>query len=120
MRLASLSPRWVVGNYRDESNMEWQPGDCGPGHPARNGMGISFECPIHGDGHRLVVCFSNPVDGGPPVQEGKLWQRTGNTFDTLTLTPSVDASHYLHLSCNGSEHGTTCWHGHVSDGNVTP
>jgi hypothetical protein len=73
------------------------------------------------------VAFANPLDGGAPIGLGKmrplleavqsagmtgvvtvppgfLWQRSGSTFDDLTLSPSVDAS--------GSGH----WHGWVQAG----
>jgi hypothetical protein len=45
------------------------------------------------------------VDGGAPHGGlGHLWQRTGNTFETLTLTPSIDAS--------------PDWHGYVTSGQI--
>lgn len=87
MRLSELEPRW------------WSDGE------SRHGMGISFLCP-HCRTEMLSVAFANPIDGGAPYElpTAKLWQRTGDTFDTLTLSPSVDASHYGH------------WHGHVTNG----
>ena len=36
-----------------------------------------------------------------------LWKRTGENFETLTLTPSVDASAEGH------------WHGFITNGNIT-
>lgn len=83
----------------------------------RHGMGLSFLCPVHRD-HRLVVMFANPIDGLPAAtpEEGHYqWQRTGETFETLTLGPSIDAS--------GSTHGngaieTPCWHGYITSGEV--
>ena len=61
------------------------------GSGSRAGLGITFECPVHHD-HRLAVPFANPLDGGPgEVEPGKpAWKRTGDTIQTLTLTPSVD------------------------------
>jgi hypothetical protein len=41
-------------------------------------------------------------------QPMKRWHRSGETFETLTLTPSIDTS----------EHGH--WHGNVTDGEVSP
>jgi hypothetical protein len=41
------------------------------------------------------------------VPPGILWRREGDTFDTLTLSPSVDASPSGH------------WHGFVRNGEVT-
>jgi Spy/CpxP family protein refolding chaperone len=36
-----------------------------------------------------------------------LWHREGTTFEDLSLTPSIDASHFGH------------WHGFVTRGEVT-
>lgn len=113
MRLTDLDPRW------------W-----GDGTERR--LGVSFACPhchLTPQPVRLGIAFANPQDGGPPspvvtrtmpreirdhlherrtfdVPPGCLWQRTGETFDTLTLTPSVDASASGH------------WHGFVTAGDI--
>jgi hypothetical protein len=103
MRLTDLDPHWLT---------------CAPG---RSGMGISFECPRCRD-QRLGVWFKNPLDGGPPAppEEGPKprWVRTGDTFETLTLTPSIDAS-----CCTGCVLGpdgkpTGHWHGYITDGSI--
>jgi hypothetical protein len=52
------------------------------------------------------VPFANPIGPGPHVNE-KGWRRTGDTFDTLTLTPSI-----LRIGGCG-------WHGFVTNGEVT-
>ena len=69
------------------------------------------------------VAFANPLDGGPALPPdtdpitGQLvhkarWQRTGETFETLTLSPSIDAS--------AQDHGThKGWHGHCQNGVLT-
>lgn len=71
-------------------------------------MGITFDCP-HCRNTRLYVFFDRPIDGGAPADypEAKLWQRTGETFETLTLHPSIDAS------------ATGHWHGFIQNGIVT-
>lgn len=116
MRLTELNPRWcsVAG---------------------RSGQGVTFDCP-HCRKARLCVFFANPLDGGTPlpcwkdtgvahpvldlyfaehdasppgfevVPPGYLWQRSGETFESLTLTPSVDASASGH------------WHGFITAGEV--
>lgn len=95
MRLVELDPSWIsTGN-------------------GRRGMGVIFLCPHCRD--EYVGCwFRNPLDGGPPYAEPRhdgspepLWAREGETFDTLTLTPSIDVSHRGH------------WHGFVTGGVVT-
>lgn len=108
MKLTDLSPRWFdvpgVGTDKD---------------------GVTFLCP-HCNTTRLAVQFANPVGTTPKppmslddklrhvhdlgtfdVPPGYLWQRTGETFETLTLSPSVDASASGH------------WHGFVANGEVT-
>ena len=64
-------------------------------------VGVKFGCP-----HctcTLAVAFENPPDGGPAAvnlvlgeNAGKRWQRTGETLETLTLHPSVDAEGHWH------------------------
>jgi hypothetical protein len=103
VRLTELNPRW------------WNTGGD------RSGMGVSFDCP-HCRTTRIGVAFANPIDGGAPshlraievmpvvasaVPPGIAWQRTGETFETLTLSPSVDTSNSGH------------WHGWVRAGEVT-
>jgi hypothetical protein len=108
MRLADLHPRWI--------------GDHDAPPDAKQGVG--FECP-HCRSVRLCVWFANPICPNPPVDpaaanlrqatHGHLadhhmgdqhWQRTGDTFETLTLSPSIDCSRFGH------------WHGHVQDGAI--
>lgn len=112
MRLGDLDPQWFA-------------------EPARRGQGVSFWCP-HCAGNpgvvRLAVAFSNPLDGGDPVSlsprklwpllnvrpegvrgvvtvaPGTLWNRAGDGFDRLTVSPSVDASRSGH------------WHGFIETG----
>lgn len=98
MRLTELDPRWIR---------------AGEG---RTGMGVAFECPVHGGRCGMLgVWFVNPIDGGSPaepsIEPTFRWQRTGDTFDTLTLTPSVDAS-------QNKYHDTPCWHGFITNGEI--
>ncbi|MGA2412069.1 MAG: DUF6527 family protein [Candidatus Binataceae bacterium] len=93
MKLIELDPRWTASS------------------PDRSGVGMTFDCPFHHDGHeplrvgcRIGVRFKNPVDGGAPYHEGPLWERQGDTFETLTLKPSIAA--------------TGCWHGFITNGEV--
>lgn len=78
-RLTDFAPRWINA------------GD-------RKGVGVSFECMTGHCGGRIRVLFANPLDGGPPLADDEQhgggpyrWHRTGETFDTLSLSPSVDA-----------------------------
>jgi hypothetical protein len=97
IRLRDLDPRWTCDTY------------------GRHGQGISFECPIHRE-HRLAVAFANPIDGGGKMDGPKYWWvRMGETFDDLTLGPSIDAS----ANKEGHEIKTPCWHGFIRNGEVT-
>lgn len=105
MRLTELEPRW------------WGDGD-------RHHLGITFLCP-HCQVVRLGIAFSNPPDGAQAhslettslmwhvhqartfdVPPGCLWHRTGDDFETMSVTPSVDASKSGH------------WHGHIANGEI--
>jgi hypothetical protein len=108
MTLTELKPRWFAER-------------------GRRGQGLTFLCP-HCKQVRLGVAFANPLDGKLPDPKtgtgrwiirhvhytrkfdvppgGLFWTRTGTTFKTLTLTPSVDASASGH------------WHGFITNGVV--
>jgi hypothetical protein len=68
--------------------------DCNPKWGVRDGLQryIRFDCP---EGHKdcfHVVPFTPALDGTvvtSPQQNGAIWERWGNTFETLTLTPSI-------------------------------
>ena len=97
MKLLDLQPHWV---------------GLAPGHA----IGITFLCP-HCQKIRLGVAFDVPIGGelldtfiGPRLVTDSLkkWHRTGETFETLCLTPSIDASQFEH------------WHGYITNGEVLP
>lgn len=73
-RLSDCDPRWVVtGGSSDR-------------------CGVSFACPEGHEGCRHVIPFTPALDGSPAAgwqQNGAVWQRTGDTFETLTLSPSI-------------------------------
>lgn len=89
-------------------------------------MGISFDCPLHGDspscqaGGRIAVPFANPIDGGPHASRGgghnrdQFWTRSGDTWDSMTLAPSID----VQLSVPGLADKHSHWHGFVRNGSV--
>ncbi len=80
--------------------------------PERKRIGLMYDCPC-GCGDRRYVPFANPIDGGPCVEnsKGASWQRTGDDFETLTLSPSI-----RHVPLND---GDCSWHGWIRDGKVT-
>lgn len=102
MKLTDLNPNWVDAGGAGISDKDGNP------VPERHGVGLSFDCPCGCDSH-CYVDLENPLDGGPTYgQDGHTWKRTGDTFETLTLTPSIQRV------------GGCKWHGHITNGEVTP
>lgn len=98
MKLTDLDPSWVGAGGEGVRDKDGQP------VPRRKGVGITFDCPC-GCTRGRYVPFTNPLDGGPPYNDGHAtWQRTGDTFETLTLTPSIQMI------------GECGWHGFITDG----
>lgn len=94
MRLTELEPRWVSTRHSPDL------------------VGVTFRCP-HCREQRIGVLFVEEIDrDGLPnavhwADQQKKWHREGDTFETLTLSPSID--------CSASGH----WHGFVRVGEVT-
>lgn len=100
MRLTDLNP-WWVGSGGEGVTMHGQP------VPRREAVAISFDCPC-GCGSPLAVYIANPIDGGPTAlnDSAHCWQRTGETFENLSLTPSLQRV------------GGCGWHGFVTNGEI--
>lgn len=85
-------------------------------------IGVQFRCPGCRR-ERIVVPFAAPVGGLPDPSlnvRGVLWRHTGETLETLTLSPSVDFSHVI-SSDEPPYNPTRCgWHGWVRDGEAVP
>jgi hypothetical protein len=83
VRLVDLEPKWIDRN-------------------GRTGLGVIFNCMIGHCCGRIRIYFTNPLDGGPawPVddQNSHRWTRTGDSFETLSMTPSVNADVCGHLT----------------------
>ncbi|MDE2104488.1 MAG: hypothetical protein KGL39_45050 [Patescibacteria group bacterium] len=88
MKLTELEPRWV-GLHLWSSDDKFY-------------IGVSFMSPLK-TGQRIAVLFEPPIDpsglaaryGWPSrmIPDVQHWQRpSGETFETLTLTPSIDFS----------------------------
>lgn len=118
MKLTDLNPHWVGAGGVGIYNADGSPA------PRRHGIGLSFDCPCadcaakrvgnSDDDYQLrqFVAFTNPIDGGAMFEPKHAhWQRAGETFDTLTLTPSIHSM---------KEKGGCGWHGFITDGVVTP
>jgi len=96
VKLIDLRPKWAI-------DADIIVGGQNVHNEHRKGMAVSFDCP-HCREVRLCVFFKNPIDGDLPSDDGLLWQRTGETFETLSLSPSVDVSAHGH------------WHGFITNG----
>jgi hypothetical protein len=100
MKLIDLNPKWFGAGGEGITSADGSPA------PERHGVGIMFDCPCGCD-VRAFVPFSNPVDGSKPCRtDPHQWLRDGDTFESLTLSPSI---HRV---------GGCGWHGFVRDGKV--
>lgn len=99
MKLTELNPSFVGSGGPGITDSKGGP------VPRRDGVGLSCDCPC-GCGEPLYVAFDIPLDGkGPPLNARQpLWGRQGDTFEDLTLTPSIQRM-------DGCK-----WHGHLRDG----
>lgn len=72
---------------------------------------MTFTCPCGAcdEFHDCYIPFTNPLDGGLPYDGHPTWQRTGDTFETLTLTPSI---------LRNPTKGGCGWHGYITNGEV--
>lgn len=98
VKLTELEPRWI---------------QMGKDFGFHCLIGISFLCPCCRK-QRLAVMFKEHIDPENnawriPWQwpEGKTWARQGNSFETLSLSPSIDASASGH------------WHGFITNGELS-
>ena len=112
MRLTDLSPKWVTLENWVASDRPFYIGltfycpHCSPDLPAhgptarRQRMAVKFWPPI--DPTNVQATFVVPL-----IKMGTEWARvSGESFDTLTLHPSVDVSTYAH------------WHGSIKNGEI--
>ena len=83
MKLIDLNPWFVDAGGSGITDAEGNP----VSH--RIGVGLSCDCPCGCDSE-LFVHFSNPLDNGlSTVSANSSWNRTGESFDDLTLHPSI-------------------------------
>lgn len=100
--LIDLNPGWVGAGGEGVTNAK-----TGEPVPRREGVGVSFDCPCGCD-RPAFIPFENPLDGGEPHGTGDHWKRTGDTFETLTLRPSILRVKVVEANCE--------WHGFLTDG----
>lgn len=82
------------------------------GDTIQGAQALWMYCPC-GEGHHILVPFADrqlPPEFGPMARDGKShprWQVSGDSLENLTLTPSVDVG------------TTSCWHGYITNGEVS-
>ncbi len=107
MKLTELNPRWIVSGDRR--------------------VGLTFDCPHcfsipdiqDTDIAKIGVYFKNPIGGGLPIETKYLWNRKGDTFETMTLSPSVNASKAGQPLETITIRGKGHWHGWITNGEIT-
>ena len=77
----------------------------------RERIGVTMLCPC-GCKNILFVPFANPEDGKPPYDADTPgrphWTRTGDSLETLSLTPSIQRHKINGEGCE--------WHGYITNG----
>lgn len=89
-RLVDCDPRWIMridpGRIEPiDSASRWVEGAYPP-------CGIGFACPEGHEDCRHSIPFTPALDGTPAASwyaSGAIWQRSGDAFETLTLSPSI-------------------------------
>lgn len=71
-RLVDCNPSWVE-NYSAAGQTD----------------AVMFECPEGHSDCKHVIPFTPALDGTPTVKYGAQWQRSGEAFESLTLSPSI-------------------------------
>ena len=100
MRLVDLNPRWMTNEGRVVGVTFDCPGACCAA--LRSIKDTEGESPLVKS--RACVPFRIGLDGAPTPWGDKGWERDGDTFETLTLRPSVWISPPQH------------WHGFIHSG----
>ena len=92
MRQARLHPQRAMGGRMSARRTRLV--DCNPRWAVRDGVtcGVGFDCPEGHEGCAHTIPFTPALDGSPAASwysSGAVWQRTGDTFETLSLSPSI-------------------------------
>ena len=106
MKLTELKPKWLGAGFNSLKCDDVKVGitfDC-PHCNTR--LGIFFKPFIDELGTSIAWCLPDAPDPNTGEStKNKFWERTGDSFESLTLNPSIDVK----------EH----WHGHIINGEVT-
>ena len=105
MFLTDLDPNFV-GYGGEGISRRLEDGTSEP-IPYRAGVAISFNCPCGKCSERVILNFKNPISGGDTISPHQpCWQRTGDNFEVMSLTPSIQRL------------GKCRWHGYLTDGEL--
>lgn len=99
MKLTELNPEWLSNGGEGVTDGQ------GNSVEYREKVGISFDCPC-GCKRPCTIIFSNPIDGKGPIKSSTYWTRTNETFENLSLSPSIKRII------------PDCWHGYITNGEV--
>lgn len=106
-RLIDCNPRWISGRYNTSSTADYT-------------NGVHFDCPEGHEGCSHMIPFTPALDGTPAASfypSGTQWQQTGDTFETLTLTPSILMRPTV--TTEGRVIDPCAFHGFVTNGEIT-
>jgi hypothetical protein len=115
MKLTDFNPRWISSGGEGIFDKDNNP------IPEREGIGIMFNCPCGNNDYcsDIFIPFENPLYNNKPIEYKKLWKRKGDTFETLTLTPSIlriktwtDKDGKIH------DYHNCGWHGFITNGEI--
>lgn len=105
MKLTELNPRFVISGGEGITD-----GKTGKPVPLQEEVGLSFDCPC-GCGDRAFVTFSKDKNGQPTRGNSPKWERTGDSFENLTLRPSIQRHKVEDSGCD--------WHGYITNGETS-
>lgn len=103
LKLTELNPEWLGRGGEGVYDKDHNPISY------THGAGISFDCPC-GCEKKIAIMFNNPLDGKRFSNRNAYWDRSGDTFETLTLSPSI-------LNWNIEDHSEH-WHGFITNGEI--
>jgi hypothetical protein len=95
IKLSDLSPRWIKHFDTDKIGFTFLCPHC-----KEVRLAVHFWPPIDPDNHFNNVVFVNDL------KDIRKWTRTGNSFENLSLSPSIDTSAHGH------------WHGSIINGEI--
>lgn len=88
--------------------------------PGRRDTTLMFSCPC-GCGAALVIPLKNPLDKGRQDDRAPhafRWKRVGESFDTLTITPTIHVLENMEIEAGTLPGPSSHWYGLITEGRV--